>query len=67
MTRGCWSACHGGQPSTAHYLTSQGADINRTGHDGLTPLDIALNSEDAELDDWLTAAGAHGAGEIPPG
>ncbi len=67
VTSGFWSACHGGQLSTAQYLLSQGADINWIGYDGLTPLDIALISEDAELIDWLTAAGAHGAAEIPPG
>ncbi|MFD3807184.1 hypothetical protein ACFWTC_27095 [Streptomyces sp. NPDC058619] len=46
---------------------SQGADINWIGYDGLTPLDIALNSEDVELIDWLKASGAHVAAEIPPG
>lgn len=67
VTSGFWAACHGGQLSTARYLLSQGADANWIGHDGLTPLGVALSSENAELIDWLKAAGAHVAAEIPPG
>lgn len=67
VTGGFWAACHGGQLSTAQYLLSQGADINWIGYDRLTPLDIALTSEDAELIDWLKAAGAQTAAEFPPG
>lgn len=67
VTSAFWSACHGGQLATAQYLLSQGADINWIGYDGLTPLGAALNGEDAELIDWLKAAGAYVAAEIPPG
>ncbi|MCJ0869421.1 ankyrin repeat domain-containing protein [Streptomyces sp. AP-93] len=67
VTRAFWGACHGGQLSTAQYLLSRGADINRIGHGGLTPLDIALTSGDGPLIDWLGSAGARTRDEIPRG
>ncbi|MFI5762493.1 ankyrin repeat domain-containing protein [Streptomyces sp. NPDC051563] len=65
ITDAFWAACHGGQLSTAQYLLSQGADLNSPGHGGLTPLDIALTSEDGPLLEWLKAAGARTRDEIP--
>lgn len=67
VTSAFWGACHGGQLSTAQYLLSQGADINWIGYGGLTPLDIALTSEDGPLIDWLRSAGARRRDEIPRG
>ncbi|MFF1409198.1 ankyrin repeat domain-containing protein [Streptomyces sp. NPDC058289] len=67
ITSAFWGACHGGQLSTAQYLLSQGADINWIGHGGLTPLDIALTSEDGPLIDWLGSGGARTRTEIPRG
>ncbi|MCY0947310.1 ankyrin repeat domain-containing protein [Streptomyces antarcticus] len=67
VTSGFWAACHGGQLSTARYLLSQGADLNWIGHDRMTPLDIALTREDAELIAWLKASGGQLADGFPPG
>lgn len=60
-----WNACHGGQLSTAQYLLSQGADIDWIGHDGRTPLDMAVTSDNSGLIDWLRARGAHTRAELP--
>ncbi|MFD9356634.1 ankyrin repeat domain-containing protein [Streptomyces sp. NPDC060031] len=65
VTSAFWGACHGGRLSTAQYLLSQGADVDWIGHGGLTPLDIALTSEDGPLIAWLRSAGAHTGAEIP--
>ncbi|MFJ6793352.1 ankyrin repeat domain-containing protein [Streptomyces sp. NPDC091268] len=65
VTRAFWGACHGGRLSTAQYLLSRGADVNWLGHGGLTPLDIALTSENGPLIAWLRSAGARTGGEIP--
>lgn len=67
MTIALWGACHGGRLPTARYLLSQGADIDWIGYDGLTPLDMALASKNADLTAWLTACGAHTRAELPPG
>ncbi|MBT2448779.1 ankyrin repeat domain-containing protein [Streptomyces sp. ISL-43] len=65
VTSAFWGACHGARLSTAQYLLSQGADINWIGYGDLTPLDIALTSEDAPLIDWLRSSGARTGDEIP--
>jgi ankyrin repeat protein len=57
-----WCACHGGQRGTAEYLLARGADIDRIGHDDLTPLDAAVRSEAHQLADWLRSRGAKTAG-----
>lgn len=62
ITNAFWSACHGGQQTTAERLLAAGADIHWIGHDGLTPLDAAVRSDAHELADWLRSQGAHGAG-----
>ncbi|MET9319197.1 ankyrin repeat domain-containing protein [Streptomyces sp. NPDC003038] len=67
VTIALWGACHGGRLPTARYLLSQGADIDWIGYDGLTPLDMALASKNADLTAWLTACGAHTRAELPPG
>ncbi|MDX3540413.1 ankyrin repeat domain-containing protein [Streptomyces sp. MB09-01] len=67
ITSSFWQACHGGQLPTARRLLSHGADIDRIGYDGLTPLDIALTSENDELIDWLKSSGAHTGERLAPG
>jgi len=64
ITNAFWCACHGGQRETAEYLLDQGADINRIGHDGLTPIDAAARSESHELVEWLQARGAEPAAQL---
>ncbi|MEU7072077.1 ankyrin repeat domain-containing protein [Streptomyces narbonensis] len=56
-----WGACQGGRLSTAVLLRAAGADVDRIGWGGLTPLDVARAGEaerNAEVAAWLTAAGA---------
>ncbi|WP_030719328.1 ankyrin repeat domain-containing protein [Streptomyces sp. NRRL F-2580] len=67
VTSAFWQACHGGQVSTARCLLSHGADIDWIGYHRLTPLDIALTSENAELIDWLRSSGAHTGERLAPG
>ena len=56
-----WCACHGGQQTTAAYLLGKGADLNKVGHDKLTPLDAARRAGAAPLVEWLQGRGARGA------
>lgn len=60
-------ACHGGHLSTAQYLRAHCADIDRRGHDGLTPLDIARreNAKDAVRHGAAGPPPSHGAGSGP--
>lgn len=44
VTNAFWCACHGGQQHAAQYLLDRGAELNWTGHDGLTPLGGAKNT-----------------------
>ncbi|MEU7729159.1 ankyrin repeat domain-containing protein [Streptomyces sp. NPDC040724] len=67
VTSAFWQACHGGRLPTARRLLSHGADIDWIGYGGLTPLDIALTSENAELIDWLESSGAHTGARLAPG
>jgi ankyrin repeat protein len=61
VTNAFWCACHGGQRAAAEYLLSRGADLNRVGHDKLTPLEAAERSGAAELVGWLRSVGATSA------
>ena len=63
VTHAFWAACHGGRRATAEYLRERGADINRVGHDNLTPLDAAVRSAADELGTWLRHLGAVSAAE----
>ncbi|MFF3673769.1 ankyrin repeat domain-containing protein [Streptomyces sp. NPDC002120] len=67
VTSAFWQACHGGRLPTARRLLSYGADIDWIGYDRLTPLDIALTSENAELIAWLRRSGAHTGERLAPG
>ncbi|MFJ3514257.1 ankyrin repeat domain-containing protein [Streptomyces sp. NPDC090131] len=67
VTSAFWQACHGGRLSTAQHLLSRGADIDWIGYGRLTPLDIALTGEHAELIGWLKGSGAHTGAELASG
>ena len=64
VTTAFWCACHGGQRRSAEYLLGRGADINRVGHDGLTPIDAASRSGAEELVEWLRSQGAKSAKDL---
>jgi hypothetical protein len=65
VTQAFWSACHGGQRSTAEYLLERGADINWLGWDDQTPLDVVDETAAPDLVEWLRANGARHANELP--
>lgn len=67
ITHAFWSACHGGQRTTAEYLLlHHGADINWVGYDDLTPLDAAERTGAPELATWLRDHGARSADTATP-
>ncbi|GAA3635899.1 hypothetical protein GCM10022223_62910 [Kineosporia mesophila] len=57
ITSGLWGACHGGQRATAELLLEHGGDLNWTGYDQLTPLDVARRSGATDLIQWLESRG----------
>jgi ankyrin repeat protein len=57
VTNAFWHACRGGQRSTAMRLLERGADQNWVGYDRRTPLDVAEESGNQELVQWLTQSG----------
>jgi uncharacterized protein len=64
ITRAFWSACHGGQRSTAEYLLERGAEINWVGWDEKTPLDVVDEKAAPDLAAWLRARGAKHTNEL---
>ncbi len=64
ITQALWSACHGGQRGAAERLVAHGADIDWVGWDGMTPLDVAQQSERRDLVEWLEDRGAKRAAEL---
>jgi ankyrin repeat protein len=58
VTNALWCACHGGQIEAAQFLLAQGADRNWIGHNGLTPLGVAVHNGNDEVANWLKAQGA---------
>jgi len=64
VTNAFWHACRGGQQSTAAYLLERGADLNWVGHDGKTPCDVADESGDDTLIQWLLVRGGRRAAEV---
>jgi hypothetical protein len=64
ITEAFWSACHGGQRSTAEYLLERGAEINWIGWDEKTPLDVVDENAAPDLDAWLRARGAKHTNEL---
>lgn len=61
VTSSFWGACHGGQVDTAAILLAHGADLDRVGYDGLTPLDAARRFGDSPVVAWLEQRGAVGS------
>jgi ankyrin repeat protein len=64
ITNAFWNACRGGQQLTASYLLDRGADLSWVGHDRKTPCDVAYESGDDALIQWLRARGARRAAEL---
>jgi ankyrin repeat protein len=64
VTNAFWNACRGGQQLTAEYLLGRGADLNWIGHDHKTPSDVAEESGDDKLIQWLRARGAKREAEL---
>lgn len=62
ITSSFWGACHGGHVATAAVLFDHGADIDRVGYDGLTPLGAARRSEALDVIAWLEVHNAADAG-----
>ena len=58
VTNALWHACRGGRRETAEYLLERGADPHWIGYDHKTPLQVAQESGNAELVQWLRARGA---------
>lgn len=58
VTNAFWCACHGGQIEAAQYLLEHGADRNWIGHNGLTPLDVAVHNGNEEIVKWLQTQNA---------
>lgn len=64
ITQAFWSACHGGQRSTAEYLLERGAEINWIGWDEKTPLDVVDENAVPDLAAWLRARDAKHTNEV---
>ncbi len=58
LSNALWHACRGGQRATAELLLAHGATLNRIGHEHKSPLDVAMESGDTALVEWLTSLGA---------
>lgn len=57
ITNALWHACRGGQLAVVQYLVEQGGDVNWVGYDSKTPLDVAKESDVADLVRWLEQNG----------
>jgi ankyrin repeat protein len=57
ITNALWHACRGGQREVAEFLVARGADPNWIGYDDKTPLQLAEESGNHELADWLRRNG----------
>ncbi len=64
VTNAFWNACRGGQRSVAELLLRHGADPNWVGHDDKTPLQVAEESGNHELVEWLRGEGARRTGDV---
>jgi ankyrin repeat protein len=53
LTNALWHACSGGQQAVAAFLLDRGADLYWIGYDHKTPLDVARESGNAALVEWL--------------
>jgi ankyrin repeat protein len=64
LSNALWHACRGGQRATAELLLAQGATLNRVGHEQKSPLDVAEESGNAALVEWLSSRGAKKAAAL---
>ena len=64
LSNALWHACRGAQRGTAELLLARGAVLNRVGHEEKTPLEVAAESGDAALVEWLTSLGAQRASAL---
>ena len=64
ITNAFWHACRGGQRTTAEYLLDRGADSNWIGHDHKTPYDVAQESGNDNLIEWLRSHGGKRAAAL---
>ncbi|MEP7384110.1 MAG: ankyrin repeat domain-containing protein [Gemmatimonadota bacterium] len=64
LSNALWHACRGGQRGSAEMLLADGAVLNRIGHEEKTPYDVAHESGDAALVEWLAGLGARRAAEL---
>lgn len=53
VTNAFWNACRGGHRNVAEFLLSRGANPKWIGHDDKTPLQVAEESGNRELVEWL--------------
>jgi ankyrin repeat protein len=53
IANACWHACRAGSLPTARILVAAGADLDRVGHDRLTPRQAGLSSGHDDLIAWL--------------
>ncbi|WP_328398999.1 ankyrin repeat domain-containing protein [Streptomyces sp. NBC_00390] len=58
VTSAFWGACHGGQLAVARLLHAHGADVDRIGHGGARPVDIAAAQGAEAVVRWLRELGA---------
>ena len=64
ITNALWNACRGGHWAAAEYLVGLGAALNWIGHDDQTALDMAYESGNTALIQWLRDCGARRAAEV---
>lgn len=64
VTNAFWHACRGGQQATAEYLLGRSADLNWVGHEHKTPLDVAHESGNRGLVQWLQDRGGRRMNEL---
>ena len=66
ITNSFWNACRGGHRQTAEYLLACGANLNWIGHDRKTPLQVARESGNEDLINWLHRQGAQSVAKLQP-
>lgn len=58
VTVALWHCCRGGHQAIAEFLIANGANINWIGWEHRTPLDVAEQSGNRQLAEWLRSTGA---------
>ncbi len=64
LSNALWHACRGGQRGTAEVLLAHGAVLNRIGHEEKTPYDVAQESGEAALVEWLESLGGRRSADL---